>query len=126
MEQKSIDKLSWSLVKTKLRLTYSYRSFLGFSKAKEYLLPDSAYGEWLVYEGRMPRFYFKAFDDSGVPNSIAEYADKNNIEVERLLTELLKSKGYRNINFSPKGALFSAASKGGVEDVELLELVTNN
>ncbi len=91
----------------------------------EYLgLPDSSYGEWIIYQGNIPKYYFSFLNDDGVENKISQYIDKHNTEYESFLIKLLRSEGYKNINFIHKNSiLIYYHKKSYIADIPLLQIV---
>jgi hypothetical protein len=62
-----------------------------------YQLSDFSYGEWILFEGKIPKYYFNSFDEvySGL-------FDEVHTSIEGVLIEKFKAKGVR-ISFTPTG-----------------------
>ena len=90
----------------KYRVT-TYKSFSGDRKIVE--LPDSTYGEWIIYEDNVPTYHIDCFrEDSESDALIQNYLsikDKNH-SIERLLKQLRNTTGnklsFRSIPFFSK------------------------
>lgn len=61
-------------------------------------LPDAAYGEWILYDNDVPRFYFTAFDEAGTTDAIVDYAARHNLDISDALIRLLAQHGYTNVH----------------------------
>jgi len=65
-------------------------------------LPDSAYGEWIVYENNEPKFHVNIFDYESKSNCLVNIIlNENELEFESILTEI-NSKLERNLTLSVK------------------------
>jgi len=79
MENLSRDKVTVSVRKTPLL----------FSRKNLYRLSDFSYGEWILFENGVPRYYLYAFDEMyyGI-------REKFNPNVERYLKKKIQRKGF--------------------------------
>ncbi|SHH75621.1 hypothetical protein SAMN04488109_5170 [Chryseolinea serpens] len=83
------------------------------SGKKIHRLNDFAYGEWLIFEGGRPKYYFCILDE--------RYADKKDQitqsgDVERYLEKSFKDKG---LNLSLKNGVFGWALEWKFEIIDL-------
>jgi len=61
-----------------------------------YYLPDMAYGQYLVYDGLKPMYYFDALDQ--VYDDVSEYARSNDIDVYSLMIKDLSKNREGNLS----------------------------
>ncbi len=96
-------------------------SFLGILKKKSYLLSDQSYGEWVIFQKKVPRFYFYAFNEAGDPNLLTRFIQDNKLNFEKALLMILKSHGYQDVTFEDNTS--AKLGKGAYEDLDLLEIL---
>ncbi|MEO8471470.1 MAG: hypothetical protein ABI477_04720 [Chryseolinea sp.] len=83
-------------------------------KKSLYRLPDSTYGEWIIFENNEPKYYFDFFDElyEDIRNQIMSTRD-----IEGYFTKMFEQK---NLNFMLKQTLFGIPLPG----MELIEECT--
>lgn len=68
---------------------------LGFKKRLLYRLSDMAYGEWLIFQNDIPKYYLNIFDK--IYEGVTFLADEDGSSFENRLEKLFKE---RNLNLS--------------------------
>ncbi|MEQ9286189.1 MAG: hypothetical protein RIG77_04730 [Cyclobacteriaceae bacterium] len=87
-------------------------------------LPDSAYGEWIIYQKNEPKFYFCAFKENGEVNRIASYAREKKMDMECFLVELLRTREYTDLATKFTGTLsIPLRQKSSMQEFELMQIV---
>ena len=87
-------------------------------------LPDSSYGEYIIYEGDIPKYYFTSFYENGdskkilAPNLIAKYSD-----IQVYLIDILHSIGYRNAKVHNSCFQFKKEHDSYMKKFEMTEIV---
>lgn len=95
-------------VKLKM-LTTPIIDFLG-RKNFYYRLLDGAYGEWLVFEDNVPKYYFNFFDEEYA--SFKQSLPKFKMNLENYLNECFKKK---NMNLTTRQYMYGFKLKGKEE-----------
>ena len=96
----------------------------GFKKKYEYHLPDSSYGEYVLYTDGKPKYYFNAFKENGEEKDITKHILKNKLTFDDFLLQILKNSGLENIDiFEENPFSIRLDSNSLIETIELYEIV---
>ncbi|RZK25504.1 MAG: hypothetical protein EOO43_05350 [Flavobacterium sp.] len=82
-------------------------------------LPDSAYGEWLIFKKGNPVFYFNIFDSKY--KKVKDLMDSNMVTFEQILKQI---NSVNNENYSPKSTSFCSFKLSGtrIEKITIPDL----
>lgn len=72
-----------------------------FKKSNRYLykLPDTAYGEVLILQNQLPKFYYSAFKEDGELGAIANFSKENQLDLEETVLRVLKNSNYDELTY---------------------------
>ncbi|POY37969.1 hypothetical protein C3K47_05445 [Solitalea longa] len=71
----------------------TYLTFCGFRKIIE--LPDSAYGEWIIYHNNTPKFYISCFSQNESDIVIKNLLDKSSETIESIIKRINHNLGIK-------------------------------
>jgi len=73
---------------------YRVTSFLTLSGIRRIVeLSDMTYGEWIIYEGRIPKYHIASFDGSKSSKKIDALLDSKKETLDTILTKINKATG---------------------------------
>lgn len=108
----------------KLRITPCLSKNEKSLNTNKYSLPDSTYGEWIIFQNSLPRFYFCAFNKDGANNRIVSYAIDNNLDIGNYLVDLLRLKGYKKLDTKNNKCLgILLEDKSSIQEFKLMQLI---
>lgn len=65
--------------------------YSGFNKSQKIELSDQSYGEWIIYENRLPKYHVNLFDKSNESNKLLfELINNKGIDFEKILDQINK------------------------------------
>jgi len=111
------------------KLKYRIDTYKTLSKTIEYIdLGDSVYGEWIIYEKKIPKYHISCFGE----NSQSDLIIKNLIETRKLTIESIINNINQKFNKKlelGKRPFFSIKTKSELVELELnpipIELIDN-
>lgn len=69
---------------------------------RQVLFPDSAYGEWIVYDGDKPRYHINIFDNNSKSNCLLfAIINENRLGIEDILVDI-NNRFKNDFSLSPK------------------------
>lgn len=94
---------------------------LGILITKAITLSDFTYGEFIIYEKNIPRFYFSVHENNN--RILIKEAQKQNKTIQIYVADLLKQLGYSNVHYEERGIeLFRLEKKGCIKSFKLLAI----
>ena len=112
----------------KLRVTPNLHFSLrhGAKIIEEVDLPSSTYGEFIIYDDNLPKFYFCAFYENGdYKRIINSTLSKDYRNIELFLIDIFHAIGYKDANLCHYSFLhfIIKEKKSYIKEFELIELV---
>ena len=87
-----------------------------------YSTGDHTYGAWIIFQRGVPKFYYIAFNESGLNDPIAEYAASEHTDVGTVLIHVLRSIGFPDCKAHDR-CFFQLKSGSELVDVNVLRVI---
>lgn len=90
----------------------------------DYKLPDMSYGDFLILQNRLPKFYFRCFDEDGKDKELTKHLAQDASGFQNGLIKILTLQGHENLSITTS-TWFSLSNwaKVGAKDFNVSEII---